>query len=88
MPDLSPAQSFGCYWLIAIGSLALVLASSTLKVGVGVLSLQMGFELFYTVQESGLSVLGLLGVVGLFMALAIAYLISGPRPSSSGWEED
>jgi hypothetical protein len=35
-----------------------------------------GFELFYAALESSLSVVGLLGVVNLFMALAIAYLAS------------
>ena len=88
IPGLSPVQSFGCYWLIASGFLTLILASSLLKAGVGILSLQMGFEIFYTVQESSLSVVGLLGVVHLFLALTIAYFISGASLSSPGQEGD
>jgi len=67
---------FACYWLALIGLLAMILTAEPLKAGLGLLTFMAGFELFYAALESGLSVFGFLGIVNLFMALAIAYLAS------------
>lgn len=88
LPGLSPDQTFASLWLVAIGLLMLVLEEGTFGLGMGLLTLQMGFELFYTVQERGLSVAGVLGIMNLFLALAIAYFISGFRPGIAERGED
>jgi len=67
---------FACYWLALMGLLAMIITAEPLKAGLGLLTFMAGFELFYTALESGLSVVGFLGIVDLFMALAIAYLAS------------
>lgn len=67
---------FACYWLALIGLLAMILTAEPLKAGLGLLTFMAGFELFYAALESSLSVVGFLGIVNLFMALAIAYLAS------------
>ena len=67
---------FACYWLALVGLLVMILTAEPLKAGLGLLTFMAGFELFYAALESSLSVVGLLGIVNLFMALAIAYLAS------------
>jgi hypothetical protein len=76
LPEVPRDIGFACYWLALIGLLAMILTAEPLKTGLGLLTFMAGFELFYAALESGLSVVGLLGIVNLFMALAIAYLAS------------
>jgi hypothetical protein len=76
LPEVPRDMGFACYWLILTGLLAMILTAEPLKSGLGLLTFMAGFELFYAALESSLSVAGLLGVVNLFMALAIAYLAS------------
>jgi uncharacterized MnhB-related membrane protein len=74
LPEVPRDIGFACYWLALIGLLAMILTAEPLKAGLGLLTFMAGFELFYAALESGLSVVGLLGIANLFMALAIAYL--------------
>ncbi len=76
LPEVPRDIGFACYWLALTGLLAMILTAEPLKAGLGLLTFMIGFELFYAALESGLSVVGFLGIVNLFMALAIAYLAS------------
>lgn len=63
-----------CLILFAQGLLALSLADEPLKGGLGILTVIIGFDLFYSSVEQSLTVVGLLGLVNFSIALAIAYL--------------
>jgi hypothetical protein len=76
LPEVPRDIGFACYWLALIGLLAMILTAEPLKAGLGLLTFMVGFELFYAALESGLGVVGFLGIVDLLMALAIAYLAS------------
>jgi hypothetical protein len=76
LPEVPRDIGFACYWLALVGLLVMILTAEPLKAGLGLLTFMAGFELFYAALESSLSVIGLLGIVNLFMALAIAYLAS------------
>jgi uncharacterized MnhB-related membrane protein len=76
LPEVPRDIGFACYWLALMGLLAMILTAEPLKAGLGLLTFMAGFELFYVALESSLSVIGFLGIVNLFMALAIAYLAS------------
>jgi hypothetical protein len=76
LPEVPRDIGFACYWLALMGLLAMILTAEPLKAGLGLLTFMASFELFYAALESGLSVVGFLGIVDLFMALAIAYLTS------------
>jgi len=65
-----------------MGLLTAIWAGEPLKVGLGLLTFEGGFELFYTTQEKSLSVMGLLGIANLLVALAIAYLVSAQESST------
>jgi hypothetical protein len=64
----------GAFSVILLGLINAALAENPLKVGLGLLSILAGFELFYTAVEPTLTIVGLLGLTNLFLALAIAYL--------------
>ncbi|HZY45305.1 MAG TPA: hypothetical protein VFF70_11200 [Anaerolineae bacterium] len=66
--------TIGTYALLLLGLLNMALNENPLKVGLGLLSLLTGFELFYTVVQPALTIVGLLGLTNLIIALAIAYL--------------
>jgi hypothetical protein len=74
LPDVSEALSLGSYTLGALGILAMGLTDEPLKAGLGLLTFVSAFELFYTVLEPSLIVVGFLGLSNLLIALAIAYL--------------
>jgi hypothetical protein len=76
LPDLPAGLSLGFYWLMATGVLILILTEEPLKTGQGLLTLILGFELWYTALEDSLLMVGLLGTVNLLLALAIGYLAS------------
>jgi hypothetical protein len=71
---LSRDLTTGAFSVMLLGLINAALAENPLKVGMGLLSLLAGFELFYTVVEPTLTIVGLLGLTNLFLALAIAYL--------------
>lgn len=66
--------TIGTFTLLLLGLLNMALNENPLKVGLGLLSLLAGFELFYTVVQPALTIVGLLGLTNLIIALAIAYL--------------
>lgn len=64
----------GAFSVMLLGLINAALAENPLKVGMGLLSIMAGFELFYTAVEPTLTIVGLLGLTNLFLSLAIAYL--------------
>lgn len=73
-PEVPWALSLAACWLIAMGILIAALADGPFQVGLGLLTFEGGFEALYAVLESSLTVLGLMGIVNLFIALTVAYL--------------
>ena len=71
---LSRDLTIGTFSVMLLGLINAALAENPLKVGLGLLSIVAGFELFYTAVEPTLTIVGLLGLTNLFLALAIAYL--------------
>ena len=71
---LSRDLTTGAFSVILLGLNNVALAENPLKVGLGLLSILAGFELFYTAVEPTLTIVGLLGLTNLFLALAISYL--------------
>lgn len=74
LPDVGAAISLAVYALGALGLLAMGLTDEPLKAGLGLLTFFSAFELFYTIQEPSLTVIGFLGLSNFLIALAIAYL--------------
>jgi hypothetical protein len=74
LPDVGDAISLAAYALAALGLLAMGLTDEPLKAGLGLLTFVAAFELFYTVLEPSLIVVGFLGLSNFLIALAIAYL--------------
>ena len=66
--------TIGTLSLVLLGLLNVILNENPLKVGIGLLTLLSGFELFYTAIEPTLTLVGLLGFTNLIIALAISYL--------------
>jgi len=73
--SVSLPLNFAIYWLGLIGLLIMTLSGRPLKVGLGLLTFLTAFELYYVTIERGLVVTGLMGVLHLMVALALAYLI-------------
>jgi hypothetical protein len=71
---LSRDLTIGAFSVMLLGLINAALAENPLKVGLGLLSLMAGFELFFTAVEPTLTIVGLLGLTNLFLALAISYL--------------
>ncbi len=71
---LSRDITIGTFGLLLLGLLNILLNENPLKVGVGLLSLLAGFEMFYTSVEPTLTIVGLLGLTNLIIGLAISYL--------------
>jgi hypothetical protein len=82
LPDVSEAISLAVYTLAALGLLAMGLTDEPLKAGLGLLTFVSAFELFYTVLEPSLFVVGFLGLANFLIALAIAYLTVARAASS------
>jgi len=68
--------TIGTFALALLGLLNVILNENPLKVGIGLLTILAGFELFYTAIEPTLTLVGLLGLTNLIIALAISYLIT------------
>lgn len=75
LPGLSLNVTIAVYWLILAGLLTLTLTEEPMKVGCGLFTVLVGFDLFYTTLERSLLIIGLWGAVNLLIALAISYLI-------------
>lgn len=74
LPDVSNAIGLAAFILAALGVLAMGLTDEPLKAGLGLLTFFSAFELFYTVLEPSLIVVGFLGLANFLIALAVAYL--------------
>src|SRR5512143_2123279 len=74
--SLSHDLTAGAFSVMLLGLINAALAENPLKVGMGLLSVMAGFELFFTSVEPTLTIVGLLGLTNLFLALAISYLIT------------
>jgi hypothetical protein len=74
LPDVNEAISLAVYTMAALGLLAMGLTDEPFKAGLGLLTYVSAFELYYTVLEPSLIVVGFLGVSNFLIALAIAYL--------------
>ncbi|MFQ6058780.1 MAG: hypothetical protein ACE5MB_07890 [Anaerolineae bacterium] len=76
-PEVPRDLGLGAYWLAAMGLLIMALAEGPFQMGLGLLTFESGFEALYATLESGLTVAGLMGIVNLLIALAVAYLAVG-----------
>ena len=74
LPDVNQAISLAAYTMAALGLLAMGLTDEPFKAGLGLLTYVSAFELYYTVLEPSLIVVGFLGLSNFLIALAIAYL--------------
>jgi len=68
--DLAFASNF----LMAMGLWTVILGRGPFRMGLGLLTFQIGFELLFTTWERSLLVAGLLGLMNILLALAIPYL--------------
>ena len=62
------------FWLVLAGLTTLTLTEDPIKVGHGLFTALVGFELFYATVENSLLLTGLWGAINLLIALAIGYL--------------
>jgi len=83
LPQLPASLSLICYYLTGLGILLLGLSEDPLRVGVGLLTILSGFDLFYVALEPSLVVTGLLGSISFVVALGTAYL-KAAQTSRSG----
>lgn len=60
-------------WLATLGVLLLVLGRATFATGLGLLTFQTGFEIFYSPLDASPLTLGALAVIHVLLGLAIAY---------------
>jgi uncharacterized MnhB-related membrane protein len=74
LPGLPSAVNTAVYWLILAGLITLALTEDPIKVGHGLFTALVGFELFYATVENSLLLIGLWGATNLLIALAIGYL--------------
>lgn len=86
LPSAPSEVVLACYILFSQGLLALSLADEPLKGGLGILTVLISFDLFYSSIEQSLTVVGLLGLVNFSIALAIAYLTTLQAGVEEGYE--
>ena len=85
LPDVDETIILAVYTMATLGLLAMGLTDEPLKAGLGLLTFVSAFELYYTVLEPSLAVVGFLGLVNFLIALAIAYLtVARAAPKSPG----
>ena len=82
--DSGSAANSASYLLMALGLLNLGLTEEPLSAGIGLLTLLLGFETFYTAVEPSLAVVALLAGVELSVALAAGYLAALQYGSARG----
>lgn len=87
LSGLSIEVAFMVCWLKLIGIFTLILTTKPLKAGVGLLTFISGFELYYGATQGDLLMVGLWGVVTLFVALAVSYLMTmrAVGRENAGW---
>ena len=74
LPGLPSNANTAVFWLVLAGLTTLALTEDPIKVGHGLFTALIGFELFYTTIESSLLLTGLWGALNLLIALSIGYL--------------
>lgn len=75
LPFVSPDLALACFILIVLSVLFVgTEENDALIVGVGVLNLLAALDIFYSSQDPGLLVTGLLVMVNLLVGLAVSYL--------------
>ncbi len=74
LPGLSPTITTAVYWLVLVGLVTLTLTEEPIRIGHGLFTIFIGFDLYYTTLERSLLMIGLWGTVNLLLALVIGYL--------------
>ncbi len=82
--DQAPSINAASYSLMALGLLNLGLTDEPTAAGMALLTLLLGFEVFYVAVEPSLAVVALLAAVELAVALAASYLASLQHGSGKG----
>jgi hypothetical protein len=72
--DHAPAANTASYLLMALGLVNLGLTAEPINAGMGLLTLLIGFEIFYAAVEPSLAVVALLAGVHFGVALGVSYL--------------
>lgn len=72
--DQAPAVNIASYLLMALGLLNLGLTEEPLSAGMGLLTLLVGFEIFYAAVEPSYAIVALLAAVEFGIAMAVSYL--------------
>ena len=80
--DQAPVANAASYVLMALGLLNLGLTEEPIGAGLGLLTLMLGFEIFYAAVEPSLAVVALIAAVELALALAVSYLAALQHSSS------
>lgn len=74
LPVVSVDITVACYVLAGLGMLLVGLSGDPFKVGMGLLTFLLGFDLFYVALVPSLVVAGLLGAINFVIVLAMAYV--------------
>ena len=82
--DSGSAANSASYLLMALGLLNLGLTEEPMSAGFGLLTLLLGFEIFYAAVEPSLAVVAMMAGVELSVALAVSYLAALQRGSDRG----
>jgi hypothetical protein len=88
LPGMAPEMGLACTWLAVAAFVLLALTESPLRIGMGLLTWLMAFEMFYVTWERSLTVTGFLGIATLFVALGAGYLTSVRGALSQAMIED
>ncbi len=75
VPELLPSVAQGAMMLLVTGILILGLFDSAFRVGIGLLVMLAGFDIFYSSIEPSLAVVALLAFVHIGIALVVSYLL-------------
>lgn len=74
LPEVSPEVGLAVVALSAMSLLVIALSEAPLQIGLGLLTLLTGFELFYQAVEPSLSVIAMLAMAHFGIAVATGYL--------------
>jgi len=74
LPYVLPDLELACFLLATLALLFIGTEEDAVVAGVGVLNLLAGLDIFYSAQDPGLVVAGLLVMINLLVGLAISYL--------------
>ena len=76
LPEVPSAVGLACTWLAVAALVLLGLTESPLRIGLGLLTWLMAFEMSYVTWERSLTIAGFLGMATLLVALGAGYLTS------------